>query len=117
MRSTEIFADPHYAARGSIAMVEDARVGTLAVPNLVPQLGGTPGSLRWLGPALGAHTEAVLGELGLGRGGGGGAGGPGGWSERARAFFRSKWIGRKLQLDDQERGTFAQAKWPDRKPP
>ena len=61
----EIFTDPHYAARGSIAMVEDPRVGVLAVPNVVPQLGGTPGGLRWLGPALGAHTEAVLGELGL----------------------------------------------------
>ena len=34
----EIFEDPHYAARENILRVEDPRVGTLAVPNLVPKV-------------------------------------------------------------------------------
>ncbi|MCJ2013652.1 CaiB/BaiF CoA transferase family protein [Methylobacterium sp. J-076] len=62
----EIFQDPQYAARGNILRVEDPRIGELAIPNVVPTLNGTPGSVRWLGPTLGAHTEAVYGEwLGL----------------------------------------------------
>jgi formyl-CoA transferase len=28
-------------------------------------LSATPGATRWLGPALGAHTDEVLAELGL----------------------------------------------------
>jgi formyl-CoA transferase len=37
----------------------------MAVPGVVPRLSATPGGTRWLGPALGEHTETVLGELGL----------------------------------------------------
>ena len=37
----------------------------LAIPGVVPRLSATPGGTRWLGPALGEHTDAVLGELGL----------------------------------------------------
>jgi formyl-CoA transferase len=34
--------------------------------NAAPKLSETPGSVRWPGPALGEHTEAVLRErLGL----------------------------------------------------
>ncbi|MDB5589572.1 CoA transferase [Enterovirga sp.] len=62
----EIFEDPHYRARGNILYVDDPRVGRIAVPNVVPRLEGTPGQVRWLGPALGAHTDEVLsGALGL----------------------------------------------------
>ncbi|MDP4023970.1 CoA transferase [Methylobacterium sp. NEAU 140] len=62
----EIFEDPHYAARGNILRVEDPRVGEIAIPNVVPTLTGTPGAVRWLGPRLGEHTEAVYGAwLGL----------------------------------------------------
>lgn len=58
----DIFADPQYAHRENIKMV-DSRIGPLAVPNTLPQLSDTPGEIRWLGPALGADTDAVLGEL------------------------------------------------------
>jgi len=62
----EIFEDPQYAARGNILEVEDPRVGTLAIPNLVPRLSDTPGSVRWLGPALGEHNaEIYRGLLGM----------------------------------------------------
>jgi crotonobetainyl-CoA:carnitine CoA-transferase CaiB-like acyl-CoA transferase len=30
----------------------------------VPKLSATPGAMRWCGPELGAHTEAILAELG-----------------------------------------------------
>ena len=35
----------------------------LAVPATLPVLSETPGSIRWLGPALGAHTDEVLTEV------------------------------------------------------
>jgi crotonobetainyl-CoA:carnitine CoA-transferase CaiB-like acyl-CoA transferase len=59
----EIFADPHYAARGNIAHVDDPRAGPLAVPNLLPRLSDTPGALNWLGQPLGAHNDDVYGGL------------------------------------------------------
>ena len=59
----EIFEDPQYAARESILRVHDERIGELAIPNVVPRMMGTPGSVRWLGPRLGEHTDEVLGEL------------------------------------------------------
>lgn len=62
----EIFADPHYAARGNILHMQDTRVGDLAVPNLVPRLSDTPGAVRFLGQPLGAHNEEIYtGLLGL----------------------------------------------------
>ena len=55
----EIFEDPHYAARENILTVPDSRVGELAVPNVVPRLSDTPGSVRWLGEALGSHNDEI----------------------------------------------------------
>jgi hypothetical protein len=34
----DIFADPHYQARGSIAQAPDAQLGTVAMANVVPHL-------------------------------------------------------------------------------
>lgn len=56
----EIFEDPHYRARGNILEFEDPRIGRIAIPNVVPRLEGTPGRVRWLGPALGEHTDEIL---------------------------------------------------------
>jgi crotonobetainyl-CoA:carnitine CoA-transferase CaiB-like acyl-CoA transferase len=58
----EIFEDPQYAARGNI-VTHDSRIGPLAVPGPLPALSDTPGEIRWLGPALGADTDAVLGDV------------------------------------------------------
>lgn len=65
----EIFDDPQYAARENILHMNDARIGDLAVPNLVPRLSETPGAVKWLGPALGAHNDEIYrGMLGLDEG-------------------------------------------------
>ncbi|MDR3416636.1 MAG: CoA transferase [Nevskia sp.] len=62
----EIFADPHYAARGNILRIAEPRVGDLALPNLVPKLSDTPGKVNWAGPALGAHNDEIYrSRLGL----------------------------------------------------
>jgi len=60
----DIMKDPHYAARGMIRehRLEDGK--TLKLPGIVPKLSETPADTKWLGPALGAHTEEVLGALG-----------------------------------------------------
>jgi crotonobetainyl-CoA:carnitine CoA-transferase CaiB-like acyl-CoA transferase len=58
----DIFEDPQYRARGNIRTME-SRIGDLAVPDVVPKLSATPGEIRWLGQALGAHNEEVLRDL------------------------------------------------------
>ena len=58
----DMFADPQYQARGLFERVEiDGR--PLAIPAIPPKLSATPGGTGWAGPAIGSHTEAVLGEL------------------------------------------------------
>lgn len=62
----EIFEDPHYQARGNIAVVKDPRAGEVAVPSPVPRLTQTPGGIDHLGPALGADNREIYeGLLGL----------------------------------------------------
>jgi crotonobetainyl-CoA:carnitine CoA-transferase CaiB-like acyl-CoA transferase len=62
----EMFEDPHYKARENIRIVQDARAGEIAMPNVCPRLSDTPGSIEWLGPPLGQHTEEVYkGLLGM----------------------------------------------------
>ena len=60
----DIARDPQYLARGMIERATLADGTGLAVPGVVPKLSATPGATRWLGPALGEHTDAVLAELG-----------------------------------------------------
>lgn len=65
--AADICADEQYQARGMIE--EHAIPGggpTLKIPGIVPKLSATPGRTRWLGPALGEHTEEVLAALGVG---------------------------------------------------
>jgi len=62
----DMFVDPHFRARGLFERVEiDGK--PLEIPALMPRLQGTPGGTEWPGPAVGSHTDAVLGEvLGMG---------------------------------------------------
>ncbi|MGI8563438.1 MAG: CaiB/BaiF CoA transferase family protein [Candidatus Dormibacter sp.] len=60
-----IFEDPHFEAREDLAEVQDSDLGTMRLANVVPRFSATPGRIRSTGPALGAHTDEVLGELGL----------------------------------------------------
>jgi crotonobetainyl-CoA:carnitine CoA-transferase CaiB-like acyl-CoA transferase len=62
MSIAEIFEDPQYQHRGTIVEVP-SRIGPLAVPGTLPALSDTPGEIRWLGPALGADTDAVLSDV------------------------------------------------------
>ena len=58
----DMVEDPHYAARDMIETVEiDGK--PLKIPAIAPKLGDTPGRTDWPGPALGAHTDEVLGGL------------------------------------------------------
>jgi crotonobetainyl-CoA:carnitine CoA-transferase CaiB-like acyl-CoA transferase len=57
--------DPHFRARGVIVEVEDAELGSLPMHAIVPRLSATPGVWRRPAPALGEHTDAVLGEAGI----------------------------------------------------
>ena len=61
----DMFADPHYRARGLFESVE-AGGRELLLPALMPKLAATPGGTDWPGPELGAHNvEVFRGELGL----------------------------------------------------
>ncbi|WP_326535700.1 CaiB/BaiF CoA transferase family protein [Pseudorhodoferax sp.] len=59
----DIVADPHYAARGSIATVQHPVLGALRMPNVVPRFSGAAPQPIAASPALGAHTDTVLHEL------------------------------------------------------
>ena len=58
----DIFEDPQYQARENICTVE-SRIGAVAVPGVVPKLSETPGEIKWLGEALGARNQEILGTL------------------------------------------------------
>ncbi|MGC8806317.1 MAG: CaiB/BaiF CoA transferase family protein [Thiomonas sp.] len=61
----DVVTDPQFRARGMIEPHTLADGTPVDLPAPAPRLSATPGATRWLGPALGAHTEAVLAELGL----------------------------------------------------
>lgn len=59
----DIFGDPHYRARGSIAQAPDPDFGSVAMANVVPRLSATPGTVRHAGHNVGEDTHRVLREL------------------------------------------------------
>jgi crotonobetainyl-CoA:carnitine CoA-transferase CaiB-like acyl-CoA transferase len=63
--ASDIVADPHFLATGTIASVEDGSLGTVRMPGMVARLSDTPGRIEFTGGAHGADTDSVLGELGL----------------------------------------------------
>jgi crotonobetainyl-CoA:carnitine CoA-transferase CaiB-like acyl-CoA transferase len=58
----DIVDDPHVQARGDIVTVDDADVGPVRMVAPLARLSATPAEIRWVGPALGAHTDEVLEE-------------------------------------------------------
>lgn len=58
----DIFADPHYAARGDLVTVP-GEGGEAVVPASFPKLSETPGRVTHLGPRLGSGNEDVFGRL------------------------------------------------------
>jgi formyl-CoA transferase len=63
MSMADIFADPHYQARGMIEDVPADELGTLPQPAVVPRLSRTPGRAGHAGPHLGRHTDEILSSL------------------------------------------------------
>jgi formyl-CoA transferase len=61
-RAPEMLADPQFAAREAIIERDHPVFGRIKMQNVFPKLGETPGEVRWAGPSLGEHTDAVLGE-------------------------------------------------------
>jgi formyl-CoA transferase len=61
-RAPDMLDDPQFAAREAIVEVPHPVFGAVKMQNAFPRLTGTPGSVRWPGPALGEHTDAVLTE-------------------------------------------------------
>lgn len=68
--AADIADDPHYEQRGMRerhrVQIAGDRVEDVAFPGVVPKLSSTPGQTRWMGPELGAHTDDVLSDLGIG---------------------------------------------------
>jgi formyl-CoA transferase len=61
-----IAEDRHYLAREMIQtheVVIDGAPEAVRFPGVVPKIPGHDGSVRWLGPELGEHTEEVLRDL------------------------------------------------------
>ncbi|MAR74407.1 MULTISPECIES: CoA transferase [unclassified Halomonas] len=58
----DMLEDEHIKERGSIVEVPDRHGKPLPMQNVFPRLSQTPGKVRQVGPALGEHTEAVLGD-------------------------------------------------------
>lgn len=64
--AAECAADPQYLHRGMVRQVDDPLHGQVLHPGIVPHVPENPGAVRWAGPAIGEHTEEVLGRhLGL----------------------------------------------------
>jgi len=59
----DMLEDPHFAARESVTKVKDSRHGELMMQGVVPKFGQARPSILWPGPALGAHTDAVLSDV------------------------------------------------------
>ncbi|HTI16205.1 MAG TPA: CaiB/BaiF CoA-transferase family protein [Trinickia sp.] len=62
--AADMFTDPQYAAREMIRHFKWDDGLDVALPGVTPRMSETPGGTRWLGPALGEHTDAVLRTLG-----------------------------------------------------
>lgn len=60
----DMFADPQFIARQMIQRHTLPDGTPIDLPNITPKLSDTPGETQWLGPALGAHTDEVLAQLG-----------------------------------------------------
>ncbi|MDB5712400.1 MAG: L-carnitine dehydratase/bile acid-inducible protein [Sphingomonas bacterium] len=62
--AADIAADPQYRQRGMVREVADPNFVDPVLHNgVVPHMVDAPGAVRWAGPAIGAHGEAILSEL------------------------------------------------------
>jgi len=62
-RAPDMLEDPQFAARGTIVETDHPVFGKIKMQNAFPRMSDTPGRVRWPGPALGQHTDEVLGAV------------------------------------------------------
>ncbi|MDQ1508593.1 MAG: succinyl-CoA---D-citramalate CoA-transferase [Actinomycetota bacterium] len=62
-RAPDLATDPHIAAREMIVRMAAGFAHDVPMTGVVPKFSRTPGQIRSVGPALGAHTDVVLREL------------------------------------------------------
>lgn len=61
--AAEIATDPQFLSRGMVREVADPLFGHVLHTGVVPHVSDDPGAIRWPGPAVGQHTDEVLGEF------------------------------------------------------
>jgi crotonobetainyl-CoA:carnitine CoA-transferase CaiB-like acyl-CoA transferase len=59
----DIFADPHFRARGMLSETPHDELGTVTLASPVPKLSDTPGEIRHAGRGIGHDTVEVLRTL------------------------------------------------------
>jgi crotonobetainyl-CoA:carnitine CoA-transferase CaiB-like acyl-CoA transferase len=62
---SEALGSPHAKARDMVIQIEHSVAGSVRTLGLPIEMSNTPTSIRLEPPALGAHTDEVLSELGL----------------------------------------------------
>ncbi|EJN07295.1 CaiB/BaiF CoA-transferase family protein [Herbaspirillum sp. YR522] len=60
----DMMSDPQFLARGMFEQHRFADGTPVKLPAITPKMSHTPGQTRWLGPALGAHSDEILRSLG-----------------------------------------------------
>ncbi|NHZ44534.1 CaiB/BaiF CoA transferase family protein [Massilia aquatica] len=60
----DMMSDPQFLAREMFEQHHFSDGTPVKLPAITPKLSATPGQTRWLGPALGQHTDEVLASLG-----------------------------------------------------
>lgn len=64
--AAEIAADAQFRSRGMVREIEDPQFGKVLHAGIVPHVPDDPGTIRWPGPPVGAHTDEILrDDLGL----------------------------------------------------
>ena len=62
-RAPEMLADPHFRAREALVEIDHPQHDNFVMQNVAPKLSRTPGHIDSVGPELGAHNEAIYGEM------------------------------------------------------
>jgi len=62
-RTPEMLQDAQFIAREAIVDVAHPQFHNLKMQNVFPKMSATQGSIRWPGPTLGQHTDAVLHDV------------------------------------------------------
>ena len=60
----DIYADPQFAALGTITTVPDEELGAVKMQNVLFRLSDTPGEIRYAGIPQGHDTQEVMESLG-----------------------------------------------------